>query len=322
MSEVKSYQSELSRSSMGDDTEHMKLPQENLIRVLLYTGHENEEINNIMQDCNFIPTTVYDLDRIYKDCIALEEGRRMLEENRVNRRNGVALCSYDVIREQFEFPDLSDFVISNPTDISEFLGLQKLIVDADKRKLIECSIFVDLPFSRLKDGWKKKFNEELIETDYNGFLYYFWNIKFYRIDQFEIFIEQNRNYRFYEDFKFILGFSIANFLSYFAIITAEEFIKHEIKLFQEEEISREERLAADPSSISKTENSQFKRRQRQNMKTVDHETKAEELDHKLQRIFARIVGKERHNLTRDQIKNKRRIKRIDGPNEQDEIIHP
>ncbi len=322
MSEVNIYQSDLSTSTKSFSTKNLKLPQENLIKVLLYTGHENEEINEIMQNLKFIPTSDCDLERIYYDCVVLEEGRKMLEENRKNRHNGVALCSYEVIRKQFIVPDLYDSVLKDPLNVVEFQGLQirQLIIDLDKRKLLECSILVDLPLKRLQIGWKKKFNEELIEADYETFLYYCWDIKFYSKDQLSAFIDRNQEYRFYKDFKCILGFTIANFLSYFTIITPEEVIKHEINLFQEEEISREERLAADPTSISKSENSQFVRRRKINKKTVIHEEKAEYYDKEIQRIFARITGKVRYNLTRDQIKNKRRLKRINSPIVQDEIL--
>ncbi len=322
MSDVNIYQSDLGTGAKSFSTKNLKLPQENLIKVLFYTGDENEEINEIMQEMKFNPTHDSDLERIYSDCVVLEEGRKMLEENRTNRHNGIALCSYEVVRKQFAVSELYDSVLKDPLIITEFQDLQirQLIMDTEKRKLLECSALVDLPFTRLQIGWKEKFDEELNEADYQTFLYYFWNIKFYSKDQLSAFIDRNHEYRFYKDFKYILGFTIANFLSYFAIITPEEVIKHEIDLFQEEEISREDRLFADHTSISKAEDSQFAQRRKKNEKTLVHEGKAEHDYKELDRIFARIIGKERHYLASDIIKNKRRLRRIEEPTEQDELL--
>lgn len=322
MSEVNIYQSDLGTDTKSFSTKNLKIPQENFIKLLLYTGHENEEINEIMQNLKFSPTHDCDLERIYNDCVVLDDGRKMLEENRKNRHNGMALCSYEIIRKQFAVPELYDSLLKDPLNIAEFQGLQirQLIMDTGKRKLLECSILVDLPLKRLQIGWKEKFDEELKEVDYETFLYYFWNIKFYSKDQLSDFIDWNYEYRFYEDFKYILGFSIANFLSYFTIITPEEVIKHEINLFQEEEISREERLATDPTSISKAEHSQFVQRTKNDEKTVVHEEKAEYYDKELKRIIVRIYGKQRANNLRKKWRDESRLKHSEGPIVQDEIL--
>ncbi|MDA3813707.1 MAG: hypothetical protein PF570_05575 [Candidatus Cloacimonetes bacterium] len=296
-------------ASRGNVTLDLMVPEEKFIKLLIYRGCRRDEIKKILRDLNLYPLAASDLEAIIVKCRSTKEIRKIIKENQSKLAAGETLHTSENVRKEFEFPEVFDSMMKLPknSDFLQALLNEQIITNSDKRRFLECSILFALPSNRFISGWKKKFDKELDETEFKQFRYYFWNIENYNQNKCEALIDDHPEYQFHVDFRYIYGFSLVNFLSYFSIASPEEILNHERKLFETEEAARDERFDRDLNSYSEKMDLQFIRRKKRYNKLLPHLEKAEYWSKKLERTFARIVGKTRYNLTRDLIKNRKRV---------------
>jgi len=290
----------------------LMVPDEMFIKLLIYRGSKRDEIIKVVKDLYLYPLAASDIDNIKIKCRSTEDGQKMIDANQTKLTGGESLYISEKVRQEFKYPEVFDSMMKllKDNDVIHCFSNRQLVTNLNKRRFLECSILFGLSFPRFKQGWKVKFEEKINETEYDLFKYYFWDIGNYDQNKCDALIDKHPEYPFYNDFKSVNGFSQVNLLSYFSIASEDEILNHERNLFEDEMTHREEQSDISSNSYSVKKDSQYIRRKNHYNKLLVHLEKAEFWLKELERIFARITGKTRYNIMKDNLKNIRRINRV------------
>ncbi|MBT3755893.1 MAG: hypothetical protein HOG24_06390 [Candidatus Cloacimonetes bacterium] len=303
-----------------DKDSSRRLPYLKLIELLLYPGYKLKDIKEMISSLRLRAISDAELENIYDECIAVKGGKNMIKNNMKRLLSGKELYKSEDVRKRFAIVEVYDAFTCNPKLIN--LPFCELLINREKRRFLECSIVYSFPFKQLQKAWYKKYKQELTLNQYKSFCYYLFDLENYSKNEIYQFIEQNSDYLFYEDFKYIFGRSKVNFLTYFDIAVTEDINKSEKQNFGLAKRNIQKKLRSDPNAISNAELHRYHTLEKINKKIMEGDIKMNFARKESHRIHMRIEGKQKVNNLRDKWRDESRRKHMEGPNEQDEIIHP
>ncbi len=300
--------------------EILVIPHENAVRLLCYLGFPREKITDILYQSGFMQIPDCFLESIADDCLSFPEGKKMMTENKTKLQQQKTLSNSSVVRETFKYKAVYDEAFKRPFEIYKLddIMFKDILHNPLKRRLLDCCIIVDTPLARIQEAWKQ-FKEELTVEQYNSYKYYIFNL----CHEFEAglfqYLEQNPENQLYQGYKYFLGKTPRDVMIYFGLVTVEEMKEYNKILWGKANFDLIRKLKTDPLSVTKSEMMIYRSLDKRVEKQFFEEKQKKSWDKELQRIFARIIGKVRYNLTQDQIKNKRRIARVPEKDEFYEI---
>ncbi len=278
------------------------VPHENLIRQMFYTGMLNEGIEMVLNLLGFnkIPRCL--LDIIYHKCISNDEGAAMIEENRRRLPLRKELYESTTIRDKFIDGGTYDPLLKwlqGDLNLNTF-PLKEILLERNKRELIENAVMAGMPFERLEAAWFSKFEETLTIDLYRSFVFYCWNLPDGSKDGLYQYLVQESESDNYKLHRQLLDKEPLDILAHFHLLNKVEKEKYEQLAWSKnnhlrEEIFRKNNFLLTPWLQSSLVLSL------ENMMKNDKRMNKEYGRSQLQRIFDRITGKVRYTRTRSDI---------------------
>ncbi len=291
------------------------VPHKNFIRLLIYIGNKLDEVERILRSYqfNYIPKCF--LKDIYNSCISFAEGKQMVAENRKRMALKEPLFGSPEVRKTFRYPAIYDAALQWPRAITRHrvFTINLILKNENKRRVFELAHIVGMRYRQLVDLWQRHFKVELTRNDYKLYKYYCWTLPKFPISKRGLYqyLQQDPTNYIYRSYKSFFELEPLDLIIKLGKFTDEErdMSNREMlgKLFMFRSIALQEGTPF-PVWMSKL---MIKLEKKYDI--IDKEDGKEYYRRQLDRIFARITGKERYTRTRDQIKNIRRPKKIDTP---------
>ena len=278
------------------------VPHENLIKQMFYSGMQKEKIEMVLSQLGFNKIPKCWLDLIYSNCISDNEEAAVIEENRRRLPLRKELYESTTIRDKFidgeAYETLREW-FQGDYSIDTF-PLKEILMQRDKRSLIENAVMSGMPFKRLDEAWLLQFKERLTIDIYRSFMFYCWNLPDGSRDGLYQYLVQELDTDKYKSHKQLLDKKPLEILNYFHLLNESEKREWEQLKWSRDNHLREEIIKRGvylfPAWLIDSLELSLKSVM-QSDKRVDKEHGRKQLE----RIFARIVGKERYHLTRSDI---------------------
>jgi len=284
------------------------IPHLNLIRLCFFAGYTSEMVENLMDQLGFNHIPEFYLKQIQENCNATEAGADMIKKNSEYLHTGADLFEAAEVRKTFRYMETYTSLIKWLQEgawLSQF-PLKEIFLDKDRRSFLESALMVSLPLNRLKRVWHTKFNETLTTIHLNTYRYYLWNTKVdFKKGLYQYLIQDPHN-KVYQEHRDLFEKDYINFLNFHHLLTQKE-KEHKMQLdwhrqnhLREIEFQKGNYLL--PSAL---QNALFMSLDKamKNDKRLDKQYYRTQLE----RIFSKITGKKRNDLSLDQIKNEKRL---------------
>ena len=147
------------------------VPHENLIRQMYYSGMQNEKIEMVLSQLGFNKIPKCWLELIYNNCISDNEEAVVIEENRRRLLLKIELYESTTIRDKFIDGEVYEALLKwFQEDLSiHTFPLKEILMQRDKRSLIENAVMSGMSFKQLNEAWLLKFSEKLTIDMYESF---------------------------------------------------------------------------------------------------------------------------------------------------------
>ncbi|MDP8268881.1 MAG: hypothetical protein P9L97_09155 [Candidatus Tenebribacter davisii] len=299
------------------------VPHEKLIEILIYIGNKIEDVQLILRkNYKFNPIPKCFLENIYHICTSFPGGMEMVKKNQKKLPLKETLVGSPAVRKSFRHPEMLDQALLWPRAITRrsVFTINKIIKNPQKRNLLELSLIVEMDFDRLYKAWIDKFKEKLTIKEYDLYKYYCWNLPRtdFRQGLYQ-YLQQNPDNWLYRGYFDFFDREPIDVILYFGLFSKEEREITSIQLYDELLFQLKYSLknnVALPKWMS-----QELRRLDKKMEIKKKEEGYEYYRKQLERIFSRITGKTRYDLTLDMIKNKRKQPVAEGPEHPKDSSH-
>ena len=303
-----------------DPDDILVVPHKNFIRLLIYIGYKLDEVEGILRRYCFNHIPKCFLEDIYSGCISFAEGKEMVAENQKRMALKEPLFDSSEVRKTFHYKTIYDAAIQWPRAITRrgVFTINVILKSEYKRRVFDLAHIVGMRYRQLFDLWQRHFKVELTRNDYKLYKYYCWTLPKFPFSKRGLYqyLQQDPTNALYRSYK-----------SFFDLEPLDLIMKLGKFTDKERDMSNREMLGKlfVYRSIALQDGTPFPNWM--NKLLIKLEEKYDELDEEenkeyyrkqLQRIFDRITGKVRYTMTRDQIKNIRRPKKIETLIVQDE----
>ncbi|MBT3755894.1 MAG: hypothetical protein HOD64_12105 [Candidatus Cloacimonetes bacterium] len=277
-------------------------PHKNSIKILLIMGFQIEKVKDILRLDKFNDIPNCFMENIYKECISLPDGEKMINDNQKNQLEHKALASFSSVRDIFKDKELYDKAIKLSGKIEKLsdLMLEDILDNDEKRRFLDCCIMADTPFKRVREAWTQLFSESLKEKEYNTYKCYILNLGFdYEMGLYQ-YLEQDPENQLYRDYKYLLGKDTLDVIDYFGVADEQEYIDINIRMWGQLNHTLEDAIEHGDTDLATllqkelTQIGEIFRKGNEDDDKIYFRTQME-------KIFARIKGSDRTTMTLDQV---------------------
>ena len=302
------------------------VPHEQYIKTMIFAGLPLNEIVIGLNNKDYNKISDDKMKQIIKDCKSTPAGKDMIAKNeKIFLKDKVPPFMSEEVMETFKYKDMFyDLICLNigypdRRRYSLFYPVTSILKRQKERTFIEIAAIMNMTLDEIIQGWSRILNKKVKNHPKNTlacYYYYFWratrtNMRDACADMADIacYLHSDTSNSFYFPHRYLAYAQPESLQGFMGIFTDDERTYLNKDVWGRCHLVIENALETNDFSIPQWVINEYARIDIE-LKEREGEEGKEYYRKQLERIFARITGKTRYNLTLDQIKNKRRIKRV------------